>query len=136
MDIDKARAFIKDNHRAVMMTHRRSGAPQLSPVAVGLDGEGHAIVSTRETTYKVRNLRRDPRVSLCVFVDKFYGEWIQIDGRAEIVSLPDAMEPLVDYYKRTWGEHPDWDDYREAMVKEKRVLLRIEIDRAGPDKKG
>ncbi len=136
MDIEKAQAFIKDNHRAVMMTNRRSGGPQLSPVAVGLDGEGHAIVSTRETAYKVRNLRRDPRVSLCVFVDKFYGEWIQIDGRAEIVSLPDAMEPLVDYYKRTWGEHPDWDEYREAMVEEKRVLLRIEIDRAGPDKKG
>ncbi|MGD8751190.1 MAG: PPOX class F420-dependent oxidoreductase [Anaerolineales bacterium] len=136
MDIDKARAFIKDNHRAVMMTCRRSGGPQLTPVAVGLDGEGRAIVSTRETAYKVHNLRRDPRVSLCVFVDEFYGEWIQIDGRAEVVSLPDAMEPLVDYYKRTWGEHPDWDEYREAMEKEKRVLLRIEIDRAGPDKKG
>ncbi|MGD2158292.1 MAG: PPOX class F420-dependent oxidoreductase [Anaerolineales bacterium] len=136
MDIDKARAFIKDNHRAVMMTYRRSGGPQLTPVAVGLDGEGRAIVSTRETAYKVHNLRRDPRVSLCVFVDEFYGEWIQIDGRADVVSLPDAMEPLVDYYKRTWGEHPDWDEYREAMEKEKRVLLRIEIDRAGPDKKG
>jgi PPOX class probable F420-dependent enzyme len=136
MDIDKARMFIKGNHRAVMMTYRRSGGPQLTPVAVGLDGEGRAIVSTRETAYKVRNLRRDPRVSLCVFVDKFYGEWIQIDGRAEVVSLPDAMEPLVDYYKRTWGEHPDWAEYREAMVKEKRALLRIEIDRAGPDKKG
>ena len=83
MDLEKARAFIKDNHRAVMATYRRDGRPQLSPVAVGLDGQGYPVISSRETAYKVRNLQRDPRVSLCVFVDKFFGEWIQIDGTAE-----------------------------------------------------
>jgi len=136
MDPNKARDFIKDHHHAVLMTYRRSGKPQLSPVIVGLDGEGRAIISTRETAYKTRNLRRDPRASVCVFVDEFFGEWIQIDGNVEVVSLPEAMEPLVDYYKRTWGEHKDWDEYRQAMVDEKRVLLRITIEHAGPDKRG
>jgi PPOX class probable F420-dependent enzyme len=136
MDPNKAREFIKENHHAVLMTYRRSGKPQLSPVIVGLDGEGRAIISTRETAYKIRNLRRDPRASVCVFVDEFFGEWIQIDGSAKIVSLPEAMEPLVDYYKRTWGEHKDWEEYRQAMRDEKRVLLRINIEHAGPDKRG
>ena len=136
MDLSEARAFIKKNHRGVMMTYRQDGRPQLSPVAVGLDDQGLAIVSTRETAYKTRNLRRDPRVSLCVFVDKWFGRWIQIDGTAEVLSLPAALEPLVDYYKTTWGEHPDWDEYREAMVNEKRVLLRITLEHAGPDKQG
>ncbi len=131
MELDKARAFIKTNHRAVMATYRQDGSLQLSPVAVGLDTAGRAIISTRETAYKTRNLRRDPRLSLCVFVDRFFGEWIQIDGTAEILSLPEALEPLVDYYKSTWGDHPDWDEYREAMVNEKRVLLQITLERAG-----
>ena len=136
MDLDRARTFIQENHRAVMATYRNDGRPQLSPVGVGLDSEGRAIVSTRETAYKTRNLRRDPRVSLCVFMDKFFGEWIQIDGTAEVVSLPEALELLVDYYKTTYGEHSDWDEYREAMVKQKRVLVRINLERAGPDRSG
>jgi PPOX class probable F420-dependent enzyme len=81
-------------------------------------------------------MRRDPRVSLCVFVDKFFGEWLQIDGTAEIISLPDALEELVKYYRIVIGEHPDWEDYRAAMVRDQRVLVRIKIERAGPDKKG
>jgi PPOX class probable F420-dependent enzyme len=81
-------------------------------------------------------MRRDPRVSLCVFADEFFGDWIQIDGSAEIISLPDALEPLVAYYRTVIGEHPDWDDYREAMVREQRVLARITIERAGPDRHG
>ena len=136
MDLEKARAFITDNHRAVMATYRRDGQPQLSPVAVGLDSQGYPVISSRETAYKVRNLERDPRVSLCVFVDKFFGDWIQIDGTAEVLTLPEALEPLVDYYRTTWGEHPDWDEYREAMFKERRVLLRINLERAGPDRSG
>jgi len=136
MDLDKAREFIKGNHRAVMVTYRRNGEPQLSPVLVGLDGAGRAIISSREPTYKVRNIHRNPRVSLCVFVDEYFGDWIQIDGEAKVLSLPEALEPLVDYYQRTVGEQPDWDEYREAMVQERRVLLRIKLDRAGPDKSG
>ncbi len=136
MNLEEARNFLRENHRAVMVTYHPGDRLQLTPVAVGLDAEGRAIISTRETAFKIRNLRRDPRVSLCVFTDRFFGKWVQIDGTADIVSLPDAREPLVDYYQRTWGEHSDWDEYRAAMIKEKRVLLRITIERAGPDQMG
>jgi PPOX class probable F420-dependent enzyme len=136
MELGEARAFLRDHHRGVMATYRRSGWPQMSPILIGLDEAGRAIVSSRETAYKVRNLRRDPRVSVCVFTDQFFGEWIQIYGRAAILSLPEAMEPLVAYYRTVAGEHPDWDDYRAAMVREKRVLIRITLEQAGPDRRG
>ncbi|MEU1732722.1 PPOX class F420-dependent oxidoreductase [Streptosporangium sp. NPDC020145] len=133
MDLDKARDFIRVNHRAVLLTKHADGRPQLSPVTVGLDAEGRAIVSSRETAAKVRNLRRDPRATLCVMNDSFYGDWIQIEGETEVLSLPEAMEPLVGYYRDISGEHPDWDDYRAAMERDRRVLLRVTITRAGPD---
>jgi len=136
MDIDQARAFLRANHRAVLVTIRRDGRPQTSPIAADADPEGFAVISSRETAYKVRNLRRDPRAALCVMNDKFYGEWVQVEGTATIVSLPDAMEGLVEYYRRVAGEHPDWDDYRAAMEREQRVLIRIAIERAGPDVQG
>jgi PPOX class probable F420-dependent enzyme len=135
MDLDDARSFLREHHRGVLATLRRDGRPQMSLVSVGADGEGRAIVSSRETAFKVRNLRRDPRVSVCVTSDDFRS-WIQVDGTASIVSLPDAMEPLVDYYRRIAGEHPDWDDYRRAMEEQQRVLVRIDIERAGPDRQG
>jgi PPOX class probable F420-dependent enzyme len=119
-----------------MATRRARGDLQLSPVLCTLDPEGRVTVSTRETAMKVKNLRRDPRVSLCVLNDRFFGEWIQVDGTAEVVSLPEAMELLVEYYRSLAGEHPDWDDYRAAMERERRVLVRIEIERAGPDRSG
>lgn len=136
MDLDKARAFLKNHHRGVMATYRQNGWPQMSPILIGLDEAGRAIVSTRETAYKVRNLRRDPRVSVCIFTDQFFGDWIQVYGRAEILSLPEAMEPLEAYYRTVVGEHPDWADYRAAMVREKRVLIRIAVEQAGPDRYG
>jgi len=136
MDPDRARDFVREHHHAVLATRRADGTPQLSPVACNVDAEGRVVVSTRETALKTRNIRRDPRVSLCVLNDAFYGSWIQVDGVAAVVSLPDAMEPLVDYYRTTAGEHPDWDDYRSAMQRERRVLVRIEIERAGPDASG
>ena len=136
MDLDRARAFLATNHRAVMVTQSSRGKVQTSPITVGVDEDGFAVVSSRETAYKVRNLRHDPSVTLCVMNDRFFGEWIQIDGRAEIVTLPEAMDGLVDYYRRISGEHPDWDDYRAAMERDQRVLLRIEIERAGPDREG
>jgi PPOX class probable F420-dependent enzyme len=108
----------------------------MSPITVGVDAAGRAIISSRETAYKTRHLRRDPRASLCVFTDEFYGPWVQIDGTAEVIALPAAMELLVDYYQRIAGAHPDWNDYRRAMERERRVLLRISIDSAGPDRKG
>jgi PPOX class probable F420-dependent enzyme len=136
MDINEARTFLKTNHRAVLATYHQDGRPQLTPVLVGVDEAGWAIISTRETAYKTHNMRRDPRVSLCVFNDGFFGDWIQIEGEAEVISLPTAMEGLVSYYRTVAGEHPDWEDYRAAMLREKRVLVRIDILHAGPDRRG
>ena len=112
------------------------GTPQPSPVAPGVDAAGRACVSSREPAYKVRNLRRDARVSLCALPDGFFGRWIVAEGTAAVVSLPDAMEPLVELYRQVAGEHPDWDDYRAAMVRERRVLIAVELERAGPDVAG
>ncbi len=136
MDIGEAREFLRQHHRAVMATFRDDGGLQMSPVLATVDDEGRAIVSSRETAMKTKNLRGDPRAHLCAFTNAFYGEWVRVDGTAEVVSLPDAMELLVDYYRRVAGEHDDWDDYREAMRKEQRVLLRINIEEVGPDVAG
>jgi PPOX class probable F420-dependent enzyme len=137
MDLDEARDVLRRQHHAVLATFRRDGTPQLSPVTVGVDEDGYAVVSSRQTAYKVRNLRRDPRAYLCVFPDSFYGgQWVQVDGTVSVMELPEAMEPLVEYYRRISGEHPDWADYRAAMERDKRVLLRMEITRAGPDRSG
>lgn len=136
MDLEQARQFLRDHHRAVLATYRQDGSVQLSPVMADVDPEGMAVISTRETAMKTHNLRRDPRVSLCVMSDEFFGPWVQVDGRAVVVSLPEAMDGLVDYYRRVAGEHPDWDEYRAAMEKERRVLVRIHLDRAGPDRSG
>jgi PPOX class probable F420-dependent enzyme len=136
VDPNEARDFVRDNHNAVLSTRRRDGSAQLSPVTIGVDDAGRVVISTRETAVKVKNLRRDPHASLCVLSDGFYGKWLQIDGTVEIVSLPAAMELLVEYYRSLRGEHPDWDDYRAAMEREQRVVLRVTIDRAGPDVRG
>ena len=135
MDVDAARQFLREHHRAVLVTFRKDGRPQTSVVAAGVDDAGRVVISSRDPAYKVRNLRRDPRASLCALSDDFR-EWIQIDGTATVVSLPEAMEPLVEYYRVTAGEHPDWDDYRAAMERDRRVIVRVEIERAGPDRAG
>jgi PPOX class probable F420-dependent enzyme len=135
MTPEEARAFVAGNHRAVLVTRRREGGLQTSPVTVGADDEG-VVISSRQTAYKTRNIRRDPNVTLCVFTDPFFGPWIQIEGRAELVSLPEAMEGLVDYYRRIRGEHPDWDEYRRAMEADDRVLIRVSILGVGPVREG
>lgn len=136
MDLDHARAYIRENHHAVLATTRRDGRVQMSPVVCGVDDDGRVIVSTRETAYKTRHILRDPRVALCVVPDGFFGEWVQVEGTATVVHLPEALDGLVDYYRRVAGEHPDWDDYRNAMERERRVLVRIDLDRAGPSRSG
>jgi PPOX class probable F420-dependent enzyme len=137
MDLDEARELVRQQHHAVLATYRRDGTPQLSPVTAGVDEDGYVEVSSRQTAYKVRNLRRDPRAYLCVFPDTFYGgRWVQLDGVVRVLELPDALEPLVEYYRRISGEHPDWADYRAAMVRDQRVLLKLDILRAGPDRSG
>jgi PPOX class probable F420-dependent enzyme len=136
VDLDRARDFMRRHHRGVLATRRPDGGIQQSPVLVNIDGGGRAIISTRETAYKTRNLRRDPWAQLCVFTDRFFGDWLFAEGRAEVVSLPEAMEPLVDYSKRFPNPADDWDAYRQRMVGERRVLVRIALERAGPERKG
>jgi PPOX class probable F420-dependent enzyme len=136
MDVDEVREFLRSNHRAVLGTYHPDGRIQLSPVTVGVDAEGRALVSTRETAVKLKNLRRDPRATLCVMNDGFYGKWVLIEGRATIVALPEAMELLVAYYRDISGEHPDWDDYRAAMERDRRVIVQIALDRVGPAYQG
>ena len=136
MDLDLAREFVRKHHRAVLTTYYPDGRAQVSPVTVGLAAEGHVVVSTRETAVKTRNLATDPRVVLCVLTEEFFGPWVLIEGRAEVTHLPEAMDGLIDYYRRIRGEHPDWDDYRAAMERDQRVIVRVTITRAGPDHHG
>jgi PPOX class probable F420-dependent enzyme len=136
VDLDQARDYLRSNHHAVLATLRRDGTPQMSPVACAVDDKGRVVVSSRETAIKVKNVRREPRAWLCVFPDAFFGGFVQVEGAVEVVSLPEAMDGLVDYYRSVAGEHPDWDDYRAAMEKEQRVLIRLDLTRAGPDVAG
>ena len=136
MNVDEAKRFIADNHNAVLITKKKDGGVQSSPITIGIDEEGKAVISSRETAYKVKNLRRDNWAVACVLNPRFYGDWCQIEGPVEIVELPEAMDGLIDYYRRISGEHPDWDDYRAAMERDKRVLVRVEIQKAGPTKGG
>jgi PPOX class probable F420-dependent enzyme len=136
VDIAEALDFIRTNHQGVLVTFRSDGGLQTSPVVASVDDEGRVVLSTRETAIKVKNLRRDPRATYCAVNDGFYGPWVQVEGRAEIVSLPEALELLVEYYRSVAGEHPDWDDYRAAMAREQRVMVRITVERAGPTRSG
>jgi PPOX class probable F420-dependent enzyme len=135
VDRSEALAFITDNHRAVLATTRADGKPQLSLVAAATDGDV-VVVSTRATAVKAKNLRRRPYASLIVFTEAFYGASVQVEGSAEIVDLPAAMDGLIAYYRQISGEHPDWDDYRQAMERERRVLVRVTVERAGPNRSG
>ena len=136
MNVDDSREFVKKNPRSILATRRRDGSVQMSPILAAVSDDGRLMISSRETAYKTKNVRRDANVSLCFLNDGFFGDWIQIDGTADIVSLPDAMESLVDYYRRLSGDHDDWDEYRAAMEREKRLIIFVTIDRAGPDRAG
>jgi PPOX class probable F420-dependent enzyme len=105
-------------------------------VSCAVDDDGRVLISTREPAIKTRNLRRNPFASVCAFTDGFFGPWVQAEGTAEVIALPEAMDLLVDYYRRISGEHPDWDDYRAAMARDQRVIIRITISRAGPTVSG
>jgi PPOX class probable F420-dependent enzyme len=109
----------------------------MSPITVGLDSQGHAIISSRETAYKVNNLRRDPRAAVCAFTDSFHGGgWVQVNGSAKIISLPHALDTLVYLQRQAYGEHKSWPEFRERMVREKRVIICITIETVGPKVRG
>jgi PPOX class probable F420-dependent enzyme len=136
MDLDEAREFMRSNHRGVLAARKDGGGIHQSPILVAVDDVGRAIISSREPAFKVKYLRRNPWVQLCVFTDAFFGGWIFATGSATVVSLPEAMDPLIDYYKRFPDDNPPWDEYRERMQRQQRVLIRITLESAGPDKQG
>ncbi len=128
--------FVRPRHKGVLVTTRADGTPQLSPVTMGVDAEGRIVVATYPERAKTANARRRPRASVLVLSDDFNGEWVQADGTAEVLDLPDALEPLVDYFRAISGEHPDWDEYRRAMVEQGKSLIRVTVERWGPVSRG
>ena len=137
MEIAAAKKFLAQHHCGVLATRRRDGSPQMSPITPGLDPQGRVIISSRETAFKVKNLRRDPRASLCAFTAAFHGEgWVQVNGTAEIISLPQAMEPLIFLQRQVYDEHKHWNEFRQRMERERRVVIRITINTVGPMLRG
>lgn len=124
--------FVRPRHRALLITGRADGSPQASPLTCGVDDSGRVVVSTYPERAKTRNARRDPAVSLVVLSDDWNGPWVQIDGNAEVIDAPDSVEPLVEYFRNISGEHPDWDEYRTAMINQGKSLIRITPRRWGP----
>lgn len=132
VDRDGLSEFLRLRHRVLLVTRRRDGTPQVSPVTAGVDDEGRIVIATYPDRAKTVNLERDPAVSACVVSDEWNGPWVQVDGTAEVVHAPDSVEPLVDYFRSISGEHSDWDEYRRAMLDQGKSLIRITIERWGP----
>lgn len=124
--------FIRPRHRAVLITTRSDGQPQVSPVTCGVDADGRIVVSTYPSRAKTSNARRNPSVSLCVLSDEWDGPYVQVDGEAEVLDMPEALDGLVEYFRCTSGEHPDWAEYREAMARQDKSLIRVTIGSWGP----
>jgi PPOX class probable F420-dependent enzyme len=132
VDLGQLLDFVRPRHNMIVIARKADGSPQASPVSGGVDEDGRIVVSTYPDRAKAHNLRRDPRCSVLVLSDDFGGAWVQVDGHAEVIDLPDSVEPLVEYYRCISGEHPDWDEYREAMRTQGKSLIRITPTRWGP----
>ena len=137
IDLARARKFLAEHHHAVLATRKKDGGVQMSPVTSGLDAQDRVIISSRETAYKVRNLRRDPIASVCVFTAAFHGGgWVQVNGSTEVISLPQALEGLIHLQRQVYGEHKSWPEFRARMERERRVVIRIVIESVGPSRRG
>lgn len=138
LTVDRAELldFVRPRHQGILATIRSDGHPQLSPVTFGVDGAGRVVVSSYPERAKARNVRRRPWASVCVLSDDFGGDWVQAEGPAEVVDLPEALDGLVEYFRVISGEHPDWDEYRQAMIRQGKVLIRVAIERWGPISRG
>jgi len=132
VSLDELLDFVRPRHRAILLTTRADGRPQASPLTCGVDDSGRIVVSTYPERAKTRNARRDPRVSVLVLSDEWNGPWVQVDGAAEVLDVPEAVEPLVEYFRNISGEHPDWAEYREAMLLQGKSLIRVTPERWGP----
>jgi PPOX class probable F420-dependent enzyme len=129
---DELLAFLRPRHHVILSTTRADGMPQSSPVSAGIDGEGCLVVSTYPQRAKVRNVRHRPATSACVLSDDWNGPWVQVEGTAVVLDLPEALELFVEYYRCISGEHPDWDEYRRAMQEQGKCLIRLTIERWSP----
>ncbi|AWW38725.1 pyridoxamine 5'-phosphate oxidase [Streptomyces sp. AS58] len=132
VSLDELLDFVRPRHRAILFTRRADGSPQASPLTCGVDDSGRIVVSTYPERAKTRNAKRDPRVGVLVLSDDWNGPWVQIDGTAEVIDTPDSVEPLVEYYRNIAGEHPDWAEYREAMARQGKSIIRVTPERWGP----
>ncbi|QKT07120.1 PPOX class F420-dependent oxidoreductase [Gordonia sp. X0973] len=132
VDRDTLLAFVRPRHNMILATRRADGAPQISPVMAGVDEQGRIVVATYPGRAKTANAKRDPRVSVCVLSDGFNGAWVQVDGTAEVLDMPDSEDGLVDYFRCIAGEHSDWEEYRAAMRLQNKSLIRITPTRWGP----
>jgi PPOX class probable F420-dependent enzyme len=124
--------FVRPRHRMVLTTIRSDGSMQSSPVSGGVDDAGRIVIASYPQRAKSANIRRTPRASVMVLSDEFNDAYVQVDGDAEVIDLPDAVEPLVDYYRSIAGEHPDWAEYRQAMADQDKCLIRVTPRRWGP----
>src|ERR1043165_3440479 len=132
VSLDELLDFVRPRHRALLITARADGTPQASPLTCGVDGDGRIVMSTYPERAKTRNAKREPRVSVLVLSDEWNGPWVQGDGAAEVIDAPDSVEPLVEYFRNISGEHPDWDEYRTAMVEQGKSIIRVTPERWGP----
>ena len=132
VDRDALLDFVRARHNHILVTTRQDGSAQLSPVTAGVDAEGRIVIATYPERAKVVNLRRHPSCSVLVLSDDFGGAWVQVDGRAEVLDLPAALDPLVDYFRSISGEHSDWAEYRRAMIEQGKSIVRVTPERWGP----
>lgn len=132
VDREQLLEFVRPRHHMVLTTYRKDGSLQSSPVTAGVDEQGRVVIASYPQRAKSANLRRDPRCSLMVLSDDFGGAYVQLDGTAEVIDVPEAVEPLVEYFRSIAGEHSDWDEYRQAMLDQRKSLIRVTIDRWGP----
>ncbi|MER6617045.1 PPOX class F420-dependent oxidoreductase [Streptomyces xantholiticus] len=132
VELDQLLDFVRPRHRAILLTRRADGSPQGSPLTCGVDDAGRIVVSTYPERAKARNAKRDERVSVIVLSDDWNGPWVQLDGTAEVIDSPESVEPLVEYFRNISGEHPNWDEYREAMVAQGKSIIRVTPERWGP----
>jgi PPOX class probable F420-dependent enzyme len=132
VDLPDLLEFIRPRHRMIVVTLRKDGSPHLSPVTGGVDREDRIVISTYPERAKAKNARREPTGSVLVLSDEWNDPWVQVDGAIEVLDIPDSIEPLVEYYRVIAGEHDDWDEYRTAMVRQGKSLLRLTPEHWGP----
>ncbi|MGB5934797.1 MAG: PPOX class F420-dependent oxidoreductase, partial [Ornithinimicrobium sp.] len=124
--------FVRLRHRATLVTYRSNGGLQMSPVTCGMDAQGRIVIATYPQRAKATNIRHTDRVSLAIHSDDWDGPYVQLDGVAELLEMPEAVEPLVDYFRSISGEHPNWAEYREAMHRQGKALIRVSVQHWGP----